>query len=348
VALPREFGWEKAFQGATSIHIVSLRRKSIRLRDEVRAALSLLRLYRRLRPTLVHHVGLKPTLYGGIAARIAGIPAVVSTLTGLGYLFVAPGSAMRVLRWIVMRGLSVGFRHKNHRVIFQHSHDRDYVCNGTNLLPSRSVITGGSGVNLAQFKPAPETSGIPLVLMASRLLWVKGVGDFVAAARAITNRGLAARFLLAGDTDRGHPSAISEQQIERWQRSRYVEWQRWQENMPELLQRCHVVCLPSYYGEGVPRILLEAAASGRAIVASDTPGCREIVIDGQNGILVPPRDVEALVDAIARLLSDARLRESMGTVGRALAERAFSDTRAHELTVATYRAILSSISESSQ
>ena len=189
VAVPREPGLEDISRQGIPVHTIYLRRLSTQPLDELCALVSLIRLYRRLRPTLVHHIGLKPTLYGGIAARISGVPAVVNTLTGLGHLFTTRTVKTRVLRSIVARGLRFSFRHQNHRVIFQNPDDRDCLIASGIVPGDRAVLIKGSGVNLSLFTPEPEPDGPPVVLMASRLLWEKGVGEFVTAARALRARG---------------------------------------------------------------------------------------------------------------------------------------------------------------
>jgi glycosyltransferase involved in cell wall biosynthesis len=342
-ALPREAGLDEVSRQGVRAHVVHMRRKSIQLFGELQSVISLLRLYRRLRPILVHHIGLKPTLYGSIAARLARVPAVVSTLTGLGYVFSTGDAKARMLRWLVIRGLRVGFRHQNCRVVFQHSCDRDHIRAGTRVSRGRALLIRSSGVDLSRFLPTPEAAGPPVVLMASRLLWNKGVGEFVTAAQILRARGCRARFLMIGDPDPGHPSAVPTQALEHWRDAGDIEWLGWQQEMPSLLANSHVVCLPSYYGEGIPRILLEAAASGRPIVATDTPGCREVVRHGENGLLVPPRNIEALADAILRFVDDPRLRTAMGARGRVIAETEFEQTRVTVATLAVYRRLLASL-----
>ncbi len=340
VALPREPGLDEISRQGIPVHIIYLRRKSTWIFDELRCSVSLLRLYWQLRPALVHHICLKPALYGGIAARLSGVPAVVHTLAGLGYLFTTRTAKTRALQPIVERGLRFSFGHRNNRVTLQNPDDRNFLLGRRIARDEDAVLIKGSGVDLSVFTPTPEPDAPPVVLMASRLLWTKGVAEFVTAARALHARGIRARFVLLGEPDQGHPSAVPVRTLERWRDEGDVEWLGWCRDMPALIAQSHIVCLPSSYGEGIPRILLEAAASGRPVVATDTTGCREIVRHGQNGLLVPPGNGEALVEAISRLLESAPLRAMMGARGREIAAAEFSLGQMIDANVAVYRSLL--------
>jgi glycosyltransferase involved in cell wall biosynthesis len=293
--------------------------------------------YRRLRPDLVHHVGVKPAIYGGIAARATGVPATVCTLSGLGAAFTGESAALRALRPIVRAGLGWALRSPTTRVIFQNPENRDlFVARGV-VAPHRCRIIRGSGVDMRAFRPAPEEPGPPVVLFAGRVLWSKGVGDFVRAAGRL--RG-SARFAIAALHEPNNPDAVPRATIEAWRDAGLIEWWGQMSDMPAALRRVHVACLPTRYGEGVPKFLIEAAASGRAIVATDAPGCREVVRNGTNGFLVPPDDWVALSEALRRLIADPALRHRMGCAGRALVEDELSLERVNRDTLEVYAELL--------
>ncbi len=198
----------------------------------------------------------------------------------------------------------------------------------------------GAGVDTQHYTPRPEAGGIPLVLLPARLLWDKGVGEFIEAARRIRAAGLPARFVLAGAPDLANPASVSEATVKAWVDEGVVEWWGHRDDMPETFGASAIVCLPSYR-EGLPKSLLEAAACGRPIVTTDVPGCREVVLDGDNGYLVPARDVPSLVLALTRLIGDPEQRRLMGERGRLRAEAEFSQQRVCAETLAVYRELLS-------
>jgi glycosyltransferase involved in cell wall biosynthesis len=303
---------------------------------------TLLRLYERLHADLVHHIGLKPSLYGGIAARVTRVPRVVSTLTGLGVLFSSDSRRSRGLRAVVEAGLRFGFAAPRHHATLQHEADRERLLSRGISSPERTHVVPGSGVDLGSFLPTPEVPGVPVVLMVSRLLRQKGVEEFAHAARTLRRRGVAARFVLVGEPDPGHPSALPVSTVEAWGHAGDVEWLRWRCDVPSLLARSHIVCLPTSYGEGIPRVLIEAAACGRAVVATNLPGCREVVKDRETGLLVPVGDRRALVAAISRLLDDPVLRRGMGRRGHELVSCRFSSRQTIEANLQLYEDLFAS------
>jgi glycosyltransferase involved in cell wall biosynthesis len=323
-------------------HPIPLTRRGINPFREVLTVLALYRLYRRLKPDLIHHLRLKPVLYGTLAARLAGRLAVANSLTGLGYVFVATDGMAAVLRRITELGLRVALRHRNSTVIFENPDDRRTFVDSGLVSERRTTVVAGSGVDVDFFQETPFASGTPLVILASRMLWDKGVGEFVEAARLLTARGIGARFALVGDTDAGNPSAVSREQLQKWHDEGVIEWWGWRKDIQDVLGQSDVVCLPSSYGEGIPRILIEAASCGRPLVATDAPGCREIVRDGVNGILVPVKDAKSLANALHKLLIDEDLRMRMGANGRKLVLSGFSLKQVLVSNLAVYEDLLSS------
>ncbi|HXG61673.1 MAG TPA: glycosyltransferase family 4 protein [Planctomycetota bacterium] len=340
VALPPG-GDEKALQAlGAEIHRVNLSRKGM---EPFREAVSLARLapfYRKIKPRLVHHLTLKPVLYGTLAAAAARVPAVLNAVTGLGYLFDRHGALFRTAREGVLRMLRPAFRRRNVFFLFQNEEDRSEFERRGLATPERTRVIPGSGVDIERFQPkhAPA-EGMPIVVLPARLLRPKGVIEFVQAARKLHQTGVRARFLLAGRPDPGNPASISEAEIRDWMREGVVEWTGWVTDMPGLLARSHVVCLPSYR-EGLAMTILEAMAAGKPVVTTDVPGCRDAVTHGREGLLVPPRDPAALAEALRTLIRDPGLRERMGAAGRARAVREFSAERVCEETLALYERIL--------
>ena len=282
------------------------------------------RLFRRLRPEVVHLVTIKPVLYGGVAARMAGVPAVVSAITGLGYVFSQAGPRAGLIRQAVRPLYRLALGHPRQRVIFQNEADHAALAGLGARLEARAELIRGSGVDLDAFAPAAEPEGPATVVLPARLLREKGVAEFVAAARILRAEGAEARFVVVGGAPEGNPSSVPAEDLAAWRAEGAVEFWDHREDMPEVMRRAHIVVLPSYYREGLPKVLLEAAASARPVVTTDWPGCRDAVEEGETALLVPPRDPDALAGAIRRLVGDAEARRRMGEAGRALAERAFS------------------------
>ncbi len=300
----------------------------------------LVSIYRDAQPDIVHHVALKPVLYGTIASLFAKVPCVVNALAGLGFLFSSQSLKVRSVRPLVKLVFRLLLNRRNSRVILQNPDDVRLMCDGHVLNRQRIALIRGSGVDIRQFTVLPEPSGQPIVILASRLLWDKGVGEFVEAAKQLRAQGVSARFVLVGEGDAANPSAIPDKQLRYWHEKGDVEWWGRRDDMPAVIGQSHIVCLPSSYREGVPKVLIEAASCGRPIVTTDAPGCREIVLDGVNGFLVPLRDATAVAEALKELLDSSDLRRKMGARGRALVEKEFSLDRVNNETLALYEELL--------
>jgi len=317
-------------------HSISDARRSNNPLHELRLIARLYGLYRRLQPDLIHHITLRSILYGGVASLLMPRTAVVNGVTGLGYLFSSQSLKIRLLRAAVLGALRV-LRRRGQVYLFQNPDDEKLFRNHNISTPSTGRVIKGSGVDVERFAAQPESSGPPVILFPARMLWHKGVQEFVAAARRIRGNGTQARFVMVGDTDPDNPSGVSADQLEAWENEGVIEWWGYQEDMVDVFARSHIVCLPSFYREGVPKVLIEAAACGRPIVTTDMPGCREIVQDEENGILVPPRDGQAVAGALEQLIDDAERRREMGKKGRELVKEEFSIDHVVQSTLEVYK-----------
>jgi len=319
-------------------HDLPLKRGGRNPLGELRLLARCFALVRQLRPHLVHHVAMKPVIYGGLASRLLGVPAVLHAITGLGFLFIRDDASARLIRRAIMPLYRYALGHRNGRAIFQNPDDLRLFLRYELVAAERTVMIRGCGVDLDEFAPATPPPGPPIVLFPARIIGDKGVHEFVAAARSLTVAGQPARFVLAGRRDPDNPTDVPEATIRQWEDDGLVEWWGYREDMPAVLAQAAVVCMPSYR-EGLPRVLIEAAACGVAIVTTDVPGCREVVDDGETGLLVPLRDGAATAAAIERLLGEPDLRARMGTAGRAKAEREFSVGQFVADTLACYRSV---------
>jgi glycosyltransferase involved in cell wall biosynthesis len=315
---------------------IDLRRRSRNPFRELMAIAQIVKIYRCERPDIVHHVALKPVLYGSIAAVLVRGPSVVNALAGMGFLFTSASRLATVLRTVVSGLFRFLLNTGRNVLILQNPDDRAMLVNGGLVDAKRVRLIRGSGVDIARFAPTPEPNTPLVVMLPSRMLWDKGVGEFVEAARQLRKRGTTARFVLVGNGDPDNPASISETQLKTWHDSGVVETWGHRGDMPLTLAQAHIVCLPSYR-EGLPKVLLEAAACGRALIATDVPGCREIVRHGENGLLVTVRDATSLADAIEQLLGDSKLRQAMAQKGRDMVETEFSEARVAQQTLAVYR-----------
>jgi glycosyltransferase involved in cell wall biosynthesis len=223
------------------------------------------------------------------------------------------------------------------KVIFQNTDDLNLFLKNGWVKENQATIIPGSGVDTGRFTPAPkdDPGKIPLVILPARMLWAKGIGEFVEAAHLLRAKGPAIRMALVGDLYSGNPDAIPLESLNRWQQEGSVEWWGWREDMVDVYHQADLVCLPSYH-EGLSKTLVEAAACGKAIITTDVPGCRDVVRHGENGLLVPPKNAAALAQAIETLITDPELCANMGARGRQIAEREFAAEKIVAQTLRVY------------
>jgi glycosyltransferase involved in cell wall biosynthesis len=331
-------------EGFCWIHWAIVRRSLNPVRELI-AILHLASIYQREQPQIVHHFTIKPNFYGSIAALLARRDKVINTFTGLGFLFSEHPLAIG-LRSSVLPLAKLAFRASKGWSVFQNRQDLETCLRLRLVLPERVVVIDGSGIDTRKFHPnhdsPPDNHEHPtVVLMAARLLWDKGVREFVEAARVLKARGLQVEFWLAGKPDNGNPMCVPEEFLKEWREEGLINWLGHRDDMPNLLQQVDIAVLPSYH-EGVPRFLLEAAACGLPLVATDIEGCRVVVRDGVNGFLVPVKDPYALADAIETLIKKPELRRQMGIASRKLVEAEFDERIILNKWLALYDRVLNS------
>ena len=305
-------------------------------------ALHLARLYRQIKPDLVHHIALKPIVIGGFAARLAGVKNIVNAPVGLGFVFSSDKLLAKVLRPLVSLGLRLTLTPPGARVIFENPDDLKVLSEAGMVRPEAAVLIRGAGVDINLFAPAPEPAGQVRVILIARMIREKGVADFVAAARQLNGK---AAFVLVGAPDPGNPNTVTESELRGWEAQGLVTWLGPRRDVADLLRGAHIACQPSTYREGLPKSALEAMAAGKPLVATDMPGCREAVVDGETGFLVPPHNPAALAAALERLIDDAALRARFGAAARQRAELHFSDSIICAQTLSVYDAVMARGSE---
>ncbi len=317
---------------------IGLKRKNKNIIKEIYSILEIVRIYRKEKPDIVHHVTIKPILYGSFAAWLTGIPSVVNAVTGLGFIFIKKGWLASAIRKLIVFIYRLSFLSKKTFAIFQNPEDLKLFVDLHIVKNDRAVLIRGSGVDTAHFLNLPEPAGIPVITLASRMLWDKGIKELVDATRQLHNNAVKCRTVLVGIPDPENPASIPEYVLRNWDAEGIVEWWGYRSNIADVFARSNIVVLPSYR-EGLPKVLLEAASCGRPIVATDVPGCREIVRNNINGFLVPPYDSKSLVVALKALIKNPKLRARMGASGREIVMAEFSEEIVVKQTLELYKNI---------
>lgn len=303
----------------------------------------LFKIYRTYQPDIVHQVAIKPVILGSLIALWCRIPLIINALGGLGYLFIDSKARVttklkkRLLRAFTCWLFRFIFSRSNTKLILQNQDDFDTLTKAHCVTdPQKMHIIRGSGVDIKAFPETPFPPEPPIIIACvSRLLWDKGIGELVTAARILQRKNIAAKVMLYGTPDPENPSSVTQEQIQAWHDAGFIIWQGHCNHVAKAYADCHIAVLPSYR-EGLPKTLLEAASSGRPIVTTDVPGCREVVKEGENGLLVPIKDSEELANALMVLIENKALRLRLGQAGRKRIEHYFSDTIIHEKILKLY------------
>jgi len=321
------------------LYPISINRGSLNPLSDLKTIFSLYKCYKKYNPDIVHQVAIKPVIYGTIVARLFGSIKIINAITGLGFVFVSDSIKAKIIRFFVHKMFRSLFSIKNLSLILQNKDDLNYFVTNNLMDENRISVIRGSGVNIETFVNSKIKKPIqPTIMLASRMLWDKGVGEFAKAAKIIKEQRLNVRFVLVGGTDSKNPSSISINQINEWTSSGVLEYWGKRADMVNVLNQSSIVCLPSYR-EGLPKVLLEAASCEKPIIATNVPGCREIVRAGENGILVEPKDVESIEKAIKYLVENPKEIEKMGKKGRQIVVENFSEKIVVSETLKLYNEI---------
>lgn len=322
VATPESLASAKIKDAGLTFHSFPLSRSGKNPLKELISLFALGWLFFRLKPQLIHLVTIKPVLYGGLMARVLRVPAVVAAISGLGFLYIADSKSAGAWRTKLAYLYRMAFKQKKLKVIFQNPDDRQTILNMKACGSSQTVLIRGSGVDLKKYPYIPEPQNEFVVVMISRLLKDKGVFEYVNAAKQLQAQHLKINFKLIGDRDLNNPACVEQSFLEQWKQEAHVEILGYRSDIASLMSQANLVVLPSYR-EGLPKVLMEAAACGRAVITTDVPGCRDAIDPNISGLLVPVRDDKALATAIKRLFENFEYRQQLGIAGRRLAENEF-------------------------
>ncbi len=324
------------------VHRWQVSRRSINPWLEARAQLDLLRHYRQLQPDLVHHFTIKACLYGTVAAKVAGVPRVINAVTGLGHLFLAERKRARVLRKLLKLPYRAAFSARRSTVVFQNAADQELLVKLGLVQPERSSVIRSSGVDLTRFQalqPARPFHDPPVLLFPSRLIREKGIAELLQALRLLSRHNTPVQLWIAGSLDTGNRSALSTTELLQLKAQPGLRLLGHVHDMPALYADADIVVLPSWR-EGLSKALIEAAAMEKPIITTDVPGCRDVVDHGISGLLVPPRQGDALALAIRLLLHQPQLARRFGKAARDKVTQEFGVDLVNQRTSATYRQLL--------
>jgi glycosyltransferase involved in cell wall biosynthesis len=319
-------------------HTIALERSSKNIIKEFKCIFDLIKLFRNVQPDLVHLITIKPVIYGGIAAKFSGVGAILSAVTGLGYVFINTSSKKFTLAQIVRRLYKSAFSHKNIKVVFENEADQETFVTAGLIPNARTTVIHGAGVRLQEYKHVQEPDDNLTITFAARLLKDKGIIEFLEASNTV-KAVRQVKFRVVGDIDPDNPASITQQELDIFKSVYDVEFCGFRTDIAKIFSESNIVVLPSYR-EGLPKVLIEAASCGRAVITTDVPGCRHVILPDQTGLLVPVRDSKSLAEAIIKLVDDAELRKRMGTNGRKLAEEKFADTHIAKSYMNSYQSLI--------
>ena len=328
-------------QGFRTYHI-PMYRGGTNIYREFKTFFNIWKFFKKEKPDIAHLVTIKPYLYGGIVSRLVGVPGVISAISGLGTVFISNDIKFRFLRLLLYPFYKLAFNHPNQKIIIQNKDDIKVLVDWGVLNLFKVKLIRGSGVKMENFTNLQEPKGVTTVCFAARLLRDKGIYEFVFAARLLKERGVDARFFLAGDLDTNNPTGLNIDDLKKLKKDSNIEFLGYQNDIASLYAKSHIICLPSYR-EGLPKSLIEAAAASRAIVTTDVPGCREVIIPNKTGLLVPVKNSQKLADALQWLIEHPQDRIIMGITGRKFAEKEYQIEKIVQSHLDIYQEVLNKI-----
>lgn len=324
-------------------HSIPFTRAGTSILQEIKASIHTYKIIKLLKPEVVHMVTVKPVAYGGVMCKLLGINKRVASISGLGYAFIDQSIKANIIKHIILLFYKFSLKNKNTHVIFQNENDKQLFIDYGMIDASQSVIIRGSGVDLNEYVVIPEPSDIPVVMFVARLLYDKGIREFIAAVRLIKNKHVKFKAVLVGNIDE-NPNSAKQDEITQWQDEGVIEYWGYRDDIPLVLSQSNIVVLPSYR-EGLPKSLIEAAACGRAVVTTNVPGCRDAITPDVTGLLVDVKDHITLANAIEILISNSELRHKMAYNGRKLAEQAFDIRGVVQMHLNIYNSPSSTLNE---
>ena len=325
-------------QAGIQLYPIRFPRSFMRPWEDIMALFGIYQSLRQEQPTILQNISLKPVLFGNLVSFV--MPSykpglTVNVFTGLGFLFTSKKTSANVIRRLITPILRILLRREKQVHIFQNTSDKQTLISLGLAKESQCCLIPGSGVDTKKFIATEELDADLQVVLVARMLYDKGIVDFVKAVELLKSRTANTRFILVGDTDPENPAAIPVSQLEEWQKNGIVEWWGKRDDVHHILQQAHVFVLPSHR-EGFPKSIIEASAAGRPVVTTDVPGCRDAIIAEQTGLLAKAHHPESLAEQIYRLIMDKQLRVKMGREGRALVEKKFSDERINQKFLNVY------------
>lgn len=323
--------------GIRTVPLKFMKRSSINILREICLFIELLVIIKLEKPQIIHNVSLKLVIYSSFCSKIIGKGFLVNALGGLGIIFTNNNLSTKLLRFIILRFLRVVLNFTNSSIIVQNQFDFAYINRNAKVNKEKIKLICGAGVDLEKFSADNQSSDKPIVMLASRLIREKGIFEFVEASNILRVRGYDFRFVIVGKPDLGAKSFVPEHQIKLWVQYGLVEWWGYFMDMSKIIPQASIVCLPSYYGEGLPKILIEAMACYKPVITTSIPGCSSVVRDGVNGILISPKNPKELANSIENLLINHSLRKSMGIEGRRIAERKYDVNDVIKKTLSIYK-----------